>query len=194
MKKSGFTLIELLIAISILAIAFTLASRAMIRSVTAWESYSKETTWTQQLQIGISKVSNDLLKAKLSTVVITKNTNFDSVVFQTPVQYTQTGADGLVGHKLEYTVEVINNQRALVRKLYTSAGVLVPKSKKVVAWNIDDQLDTTKTGLDAWKQKGFALLLSNNQMYIYIRVKNMRPKPGDTNRHLDLETKVFVRN
>lgn len=197
MKKSGFTLIELMISITILAVVATLSSRAIIRTMGAWQTASKEVSWNQQLQMGVTSVSQDLMKAKLDKLVITPTTTYDKVKFQIPVQYTQTGAEDRLGkdylnYTAEYIVETMNNQPTLVRNLYNASAQLV--EKRNVAWVIDDQLDTTKSGLDAWKQKGFALLLTNRQLYIYLRVKNINPKPGDTKRHLELETKVYIRN
>jgi len=186
----GISLLELLFSLAIFSIITVAAYESLLKSVRVWGTNAQEVSLNFYLQMGINACARDMVKAKYTTIQLDQtNSTADSILFQTPVQYTETGADGKVGYFLGYSVITQNSKRVLVRRVYNATKQVV--GQQLLAWGIDDKLDTAKTGVDAWKQKGFGLYVNatTKELYIYLRLATR-----EASRHRELETKVFIRN
>ncbi len=203
-QSSGMSLVEILISTTILAMVATTVFMSMIKTTRTWNTNAQEISANSKLQLGLTACSQDLIRAKYSSVVLAAGTTFDSIKFSGNIQYTKTGVlfDGgeYVDHSIRYIVKTESGKASLYRQLLNASGTVV-KERNLV-YGLATTLDSTKTGDEAWKQKPFALKIytdattGNNQIYIYIRLDPSLYTTKDSrvlSNRLELVTKVFIR-
>ena len=191
-KQKGFSLLELMIVIALLSIVMAWVSDAVNTGLSIWEKTNKNTTTNFNLQRALNFCYYDLITAKYNTIVVDNSpTLYDTVKIQSPFNYTMTGAEGNLGYYIFYTVQNLDDRLCLVRQVYDASSQL--EKSKILAVDIDPNLDTSKTGVNEWKQKGFAVkkVDTSNEVLLYVRVI---PLNGETKDRVELETEAYVRN
>ena len=187
-KSSGMTLVEMMFVVALFSVVMLITSQSVLKGMSVWRTNMRNTTLNFQLQQVVNNCFSDGLKAKASRIVVNHDSSlYDTVKIQMPVSYTSTGAEGVLGNYILYTVKTLDGQLSLFRQICDSSDNVL--REKVIAIGLDNKLDTTKTATDdLWKQKSFAVKKVDALISFYIR---MLAPDGRTR---ELETKVSARN